>query len=225
MPRSVSRRQRLALAIADVRYDGGASGPTRPAPTALHGWLGNRALVNGQLDAAGRSLRAGYGCRSSTPAMRAACCSGFRDGEALVPFHLLGTDGGLLAAPRRLERVFLQRRAGRHRDRCERAPRTPGGQPGVRSAPSHAGRARPPPSSCARALCAARGRRLRAPGAPGGSARPTAPSCRSSRCGRGQAQNARRRCRRASRRLRKSPPPRTRRRGACGSTSTKAAGS
>ena len=31
----------------------------------------------------------------------------FRDGDSLVPFHLLGTDGGLLAAPRELERVFL----------------------------------------------------------------------------------------------------------------------
>ncbi len=43
---------RLALAIAEARVAGGAMRPYAPSvEDCLHGWLGNRALVNGQLDA------------------------------------------------------------------------------------------------------------------------------------------------------------------------------
>jgi len=31
----------------------------------------------------------------------------FRAGDTLLPFHLLGTDGGLLAAPAIVERLFF----------------------------------------------------------------------------------------------------------------------
>jgi FtsP/CotA-like multicopper oxidase with cupredoxin domain len=104
---------RLALAIADVRVEGGAIRPYAPTTEdCLHGWLGNRVLANGQLDASwvvgpgwvrlqvlnacnARGLLLGFQDREA------------REGSALVPFHLLGTDGGLLAAPKELERVFL----------------------------------------------------------------------------------------------------------------------
>src|SRR3989449_2731729 len=42
---------RFALAIAEVRVVGGAMRPYAPSvEDCLHGWLGNRALVNGRLD-------------------------------------------------------------------------------------------------------------------------------------------------------------------------------
>ena len=43
---------RLALAIADVRVENGVIRPYAPATSScLHGWFGNKALVNGRLDA------------------------------------------------------------------------------------------------------------------------------------------------------------------------------
>src|SRR3989449_114651 len=88
-----------------------ADGAMRPyAPSVedcLHGWLGNRALVNGQLDTRW-TVRPGWVRLQLLNACNArGLLLAFRDGETLVPFHLLGTDGGLLAAPRELERVFL----------------------------------------------------------------------------------------------------------------------
>jgi len=99
---------RLALAIAEARVVGGAMRPYAPSvEDCLHGWLGNRALVNGQLDAAW-IVRPGWMRLQLLNACNArGLLVAFRDGETLVPFHLLGTDGGLLAAPRELERVFL----------------------------------------------------------------------------------------------------------------------
>jgi FtsP/CotA-like multicopper oxidase with cupredoxin domain len=105
---SIGQQNRLALMIADVRAEGGAIRPYAPdAHDCLHGWFGNRALVNGQLDMA-RTVAPGWVRLQVLNACNArGLLLAFKDGEALVPFHLLGTDGGLLAAPRELERVFL----------------------------------------------------------------------------------------------------------------------
>ncbi len=105
---ALAPENRLALAIAEARVVGGAIRPYAPSvEDCLHGWLGNRALVNGQLDASW-IVRPGWVRLQLLNACNArGLLLAFRDGETLVPFHLLGTDGGLLAAPRELERVFL----------------------------------------------------------------------------------------------------------------------
>jgi len=99
---------RLALAVAEARVVGGAIRPYAPSvEDCLHGWLGNRALVNGQLDARW-IVRPGWVRLQVLNACNArGLLVAFRDGETPVPFHLLGTDGGLLATPRELDRVFL----------------------------------------------------------------------------------------------------------------------
>jgi FtsP/CotA-like multicopper oxidase with cupredoxin domain len=104
---------RLALAIADVRVENGVIRPYAPgAPDCLHGWLGNRALANGRLDA-GWVVAPGWVRLQILNACNArGLLLGFQDRnadgkETLARFHLLGTDGGLLASPRELERVFL----------------------------------------------------------------------------------------------------------------------
>src|SRR5882762_3074292 len=99
---------RLALAIAEARVVGGATRPYAPsAEDCLHGWLGNRALVNGQLDARWIVRPSWVRLQILNACNARGLLVAFRDGETLVPFHLLGTDGGLLAAPRELERLFL----------------------------------------------------------------------------------------------------------------------
>src|SRR3989442_1106365 len=105
---AVAPANRLALAIAEARVVGGAMRPYAPSvEDCLHGWLGNRALVNGRLDASW-IVHPGWMRLQLLNACNArGLLVAFRDGETLVPFHLLGTDGGLLAAPRELERVFL----------------------------------------------------------------------------------------------------------------------
>jgi blue copper oxidase len=103
---------RLALAIADVRVGNGVIRPYTPgAQDCLHGWLGNQALVNGRLDA-GWVVAPGWVRLQILNACNArGLLLGFQDRTAgkenLLSFHLLGTDGGLLAAPRELDRVFL----------------------------------------------------------------------------------------------------------------------
>ncbi|MFL6564192.1 MAG: multicopper oxidase family protein [Burkholderiales bacterium] len=104
---------RLALAISDVRLENGVIRPYAPGPLdCLHGWLGNKAQVNGRLDA-GWTVVPGWVRLQILNACNArGLLLGFRDRvpdgkEKLVPFHLLGTDGGLLGAPRELDRVFL----------------------------------------------------------------------------------------------------------------------
>jgi len=103
---------RLALAIADVRVRNGAIRPYAPATIdCLHGWFGNKALVNGQPDA-GWVVAPGWVRLQILNACNArGLLLGFQDRsagkESLLPFQLLGTDGGLLAAPRELDRVFL----------------------------------------------------------------------------------------------------------------------
>ena len=108
---------RLALAVADARVVGGAIRPYAPtAEDCLTGWLGNRALVNGELDAE-RVVAPGWVRLQILNASNArGLLLGFRDtardteapeGERLVPFSLLGTDGGLLGAPKEIDRAFL----------------------------------------------------------------------------------------------------------------------
>jgi suppressor of ftsI/bilirubin oxidase len=101
-------RNRLALMIADVRVAGGTLRPYAPSrEDCLHGWFGNRALVNGALSAAFQ-VEAGWVRLQLLNACNArGLLVSFRDGASAVPFHLLGTDGGLLAAPVAAERVFL----------------------------------------------------------------------------------------------------------------------
>jgi suppressor of ftsI/bilirubin oxidase len=99
---------RLALAIADVRVADGVLRPYAPGAEDCHsGWLGNRALVNGMLDAR-HAVAAGWVRLQLLNACNArGLLLAFREGERAIPFHLLGTDGGLLPAPVQLERVFL----------------------------------------------------------------------------------------------------------------------
>ena len=100
---------RLALTLADARVAGGALLPYAPNEAeCLHGWFGNRALVNGALDAA-LPVAPGWVRLQLLNACNArGLLLAFRDkGGGAVPFHLLGTDGGLLPAPIALDRVFL----------------------------------------------------------------------------------------------------------------------
>jgi len=105
---AIAPGNRLAAAIADVRAEGGVIRPYAPsAQDCLHGWLGERALVNGRLDASWTVAPGWVRLQLLNACNARGLLLGFKDGEALVPFHLLGTDGGLLSAPRELERAFL----------------------------------------------------------------------------------------------------------------------
>jgi len=103
---------RLALAVADARVAGSLLRPYAPsAEDCLHGWFGNRALVNGALDArvpvAPGWVRLQLLNASNARGLLLEFRDNARTGNANVPFHLLGTDGGLLAAPVPVERVFV----------------------------------------------------------------------------------------------------------------------
>ena len=99
---------RLALAIADVQVSNGTIRPYQPSDDeCLHGWLGNRVLVNGALD-----FRAAVAPGWVRLQLLNACNArglqlAFRRDGTLVPFYMLGTDGGLLAAPVEVPSVFL----------------------------------------------------------------------------------------------------------------------
>lgn len=101
-------RNRLALALGDVRVAQGLLRPYAPGPAeCLHGWLGNRMRANGVLDAS-LAVAPGWVRLQLLNACNArGLLLAFREGGTAVPFHLVGTDGGLLGAPRRVERVFL----------------------------------------------------------------------------------------------------------------------
>src|SRR5882724_11664687 len=95
---ALAHGNRLALAVADLRVEGGVIRPYAPgAEDCLHGWLGNRALVNDRLDARwvvapgwvrlqilnacnARGLLLGF------QDLEARAREG-RDGGGLVPFH------------------------------------------------------------------------------------------------------------------------------------------
>ena len=99
---------RLALAISDARVSNGTELPYAPtAEDCLHGWFGNRARVNGALEARYKVMPGWVRLQLLNACNARGLLLGFRDGESTLPFHLLGTDGGLLAAPRELERVFV----------------------------------------------------------------------------------------------------------------------
>ena len=101
-------QNRLALALADVRVAAGEIRPYAPdAHDCLHGWLGNRALANGRLDGQWDVAPGWVRLQILNACNARGLLLAFRDGDTPVPFHLLGTDGGLLAAPQQLERVFL----------------------------------------------------------------------------------------------------------------------
>ena len=99
---------RLALAVSDVRVAGGTILPYAPDVNECHfGWLGNRAVANGALDAR-FPVSPGWVRMQLLNACNArGLLLAFRDGAGAVPFQLLGTDGGLLPAPVPLDRVFL----------------------------------------------------------------------------------------------------------------------
>ena len=105
---SISGGNRLALAVADVQVSNGSIRPYQPGEQeCLHGWLGNRALVNGALD-----FRAAVAPGWVRLQLLNACNArglqlAFRQGAAVVPFYVLGTDGGLLAAPVEVPSAFL----------------------------------------------------------------------------------------------------------------------
>ena len=99
---------RLALAISDVRVASGALRPYAPSAGDCHtGWLGNRSMVNGELDARYPVAPGWVRLQLLNACNARGLLLAFRAGDLSVPFYLLGTDGGLLSAPRPLDRVFL----------------------------------------------------------------------------------------------------------------------
>lgn len=99
---------RLALALADVRFSGEIIRPYAPTvEDCLRGWFGNRMLVNGTPDTRWVVAPGWVRMQMLNTCNARGLCLAFRDENALVPFYLLGTDGGLLSAPRRLDRVFV----------------------------------------------------------------------------------------------------------------------
>jgi len=99
---------RLALAVTDVRVAGEQILPYAPTrEDCLTGWLGNRALVNGALNAAFDVASGWVRIQLLNACNARGLLLAFRAGEEDLPFHLVGTDGGLLAAPHQLDRVFL----------------------------------------------------------------------------------------------------------------------
>jgi len=103
---------RLALALADVREANGVLMPYAPAGgECLHGWYGNRMTVNTQLDARFVVAPGWVRLQILNACNARGLLFGFQDTarpvSPLLPFQLLGTDGGLLAAPRQLEHIFL----------------------------------------------------------------------------------------------------------------------
>jgi suppressor of ftsI/bilirubin oxidase len=105
---SLAPGNRLALALADVQVVDGSIRPYAPsAEECLHGWLGNRMLVNGAMD-----FRAAVAPGWVRLQLLKACNArglqlAFRQGSTLLPFYVLGTDGGLLEAPLEVQSTFL----------------------------------------------------------------------------------------------------------------------
>lgn len=99
---------RLALAVSDARIAGGAIRPYAPGAEECHfGWLGNRAMVNGALDARYRVAPGWVRIQLLNACNARGLLLAFRDGARPVSFHLLGTDSGLLPSPVPLDRLFL----------------------------------------------------------------------------------------------------------------------
>jgi suppressor of ftsI/bilirubin oxidase len=99
---------RLALALADAQVTNGVVRPYAPSPEqCLHGWFGNRMRVNGALDFAAGVAPGWVRLQLLNACNARGLLLAFRAGDDLLPFHLLGSDGGLLAAPTALDRVFV----------------------------------------------------------------------------------------------------------------------
>jgi suppressor of ftsI/bilirubin oxidase len=99
---------RLALAVADVRVAGGAIRPYAPDAAECHfGWLGNRAAANGALDARFPVAPGWVRLQLLNACNARGLLLAFSDGPSAIPFHLLGTDGGLLGSPVPVDRVFV----------------------------------------------------------------------------------------------------------------------
>ncbi|MGE5337408.1 MAG: multicopper oxidase family protein [Gemmatimonadota bacterium] len=98
---------RLALAAADVRAQGQQLFPYAPtAADCVTGWLGNRALINSHLDAS-FEVASGWVRVQLLNACNARGLLLSFQGDRRLPFYLLGTDGGLLASPVEVDRVFV----------------------------------------------------------------------------------------------------------------------
>ncbi|MFM9972428.1 MAG: multicopper oxidase family protein [Burkholderiales bacterium] len=109
---SLESSNEIALALADARVANGVIAPYAPSgDECLHGWFGNRMLSNGRGDASFQVAPGWVRLRLLNACNARGLLLAFRDAStsAMPPraFYLLGTDGGLLAAPRSLERVFL----------------------------------------------------------------------------------------------------------------------
>ena len=99
---------RLALMLADARVANGVQRPYAPAPEeCLHGWFGNHMRANGALDYSAEVAPGWVRLQLLNACNARGLLLAFRDGDAVLPFHLLGTDGGLLAAATALDRIFL----------------------------------------------------------------------------------------------------------------------
>ncbi|HSD40691.1 MAG TPA: multicopper oxidase family protein [Burkholderiales bacterium] len=99
---------RLALAVSDLRVAGDMIRPYGPDANECHfGWLGNRAAANGVLDARFAVAPGWVRLQVLNACNARGLLLAFSDGPRTIPFHLLGTDGGLLRSPVPLDRVFL----------------------------------------------------------------------------------------------------------------------
>ena len=99
---------RLALVLADQRLRGDLRLPYAPDPReCAHGWFGNAMAVNGTLEFT-TDCRAGWVRLQLLNACNArGLLVGIRHGQDLLPFFLLGTDGGLLPEAVPVDQVFL----------------------------------------------------------------------------------------------------------------------
>lgn len=109
---SLGPASQLAVLLADARIANGVIAPYAPgADECLHGWFGNRMIANGVPDAAFQVSPGRARLRLLNACNARGLLLAFRERSRpdLPPrrFHLLGTDGGLLAAPLAVDRLFL----------------------------------------------------------------------------------------------------------------------
>ena len=70
-------------------------------------WLGNRIFINFTPEPKLDAKRSLYRFRLLNASNGRTMLIGFRSGDDLLPFHLIGTDGGLLDKPYRVQKTFL----------------------------------------------------------------------------------------------------------------------
>lgn len=99
---------RIVAAAGDARIRNGIVLPYAPdARDCLHGWVGNAALVDGRPDAQFEVAPGWVRMQLLNACNARGLLLAFEADGAPLPFALVGTDGGLLAAPVDVERVFL----------------------------------------------------------------------------------------------------------------------